>query len=280
MRAAIAAMAAVGVVAAVVISTPSSSTPADQAAGGCREEATEPPRAAHGGHLEKAYFAPDEQAPEHDLQHGVGAGAVVVRYRPDLTTDQLRGLRDFVIGQRRRYVVAAPAPGQAEAITATATVRRLSCDSFNLGRLQDFRKSWIAQVDRHGGSLPGVAAAAAGKEPEIGETGGAARISSSDLPRGQWPLTVRSGEIRCEGNGGIVFRTPQGNDHAVTRVAADAGLLPLEALWRDKPGDPGTPMDITPLVERGLALCDPPLATLEDAKRFARKAQGEAPRDP
>ena len=276
MRAAFAAMVAAGLVAAVVVSSPFSSTQADQAApGGCREEATEPPRAADGGHLGKVYFAPHEQPSEDDLRDGLGAGAIVVRYRPDLAADEHRALREFVTGQRRRFVVAVAAPGQAEAITATASVRKVSCPSFDLARLGDFRKSWIAQVDRHGGSLAGVAAAAAGDEPKIGQEGGAARISSSDLPRGQWPLTVRSGELRCEGNGGIVFRTPQGKDHAVTRVAADAGLLPLESLWRDKPGAPGTPMDITPLVERGLALCDPPLATLEDAKRFAREAAEE-----
>jgi hypothetical protein len=45
-------------------------------------------------------------------------------------------------------------------------------------------------------------------------------------------------------------------------VGVDRGLPPLNSLWKNKPGHRGTSIDITPLVDRVLALCDPPLGTL------------------
>jgi hypothetical protein len=50
-------------------------------------------------------------------------------------------------------------------------------------------------------------------------------------------------------------------------AAVKRGLPPLGRLWKRKPGRRRVLVDITPLLARGLALCDPPTGTVGAARR-------------
>lgn len=238
----------------------------------CSERSAKPTHARGGEHLERAYFGPHEVPRDRNLQQVVRDGAVLIRYRPDIAAEDRRALRNFVTNLDRRWAVAAPDPDQSEAITAVHALRTLTCEGFNLARLRSFRDKWISQVEKNGGSIAGLAAAATGgRGKALGKRGRTISIAARDLPAGNWPLRVRRGQLRCQGAGAVIFRIPGGKEYGITRAAVDRGLPPLNSLWKDKPDQPGTSMDITPLVDRGLALCDPPLGTLATSKRFARQ---------
>jgi Protein of unknown function (DUF2511) len=83
----------------------------------------------------------------------------------------------------------------------------------------------------------------------------AIRVSASDFPRGQWPLTVNEGELRCEGEAAVIFTAPGLRDYGINAAAVRRGFPPLENLWKRKPGRPRELINITPLLDRGAALC-------------------------
>lgn len=95
-----------------------------------------------------------------------------------------------------------------------------------------------------------------------GETG--ENVSRSDLGNA-WPLTVKSGTIRCDGSegfGAVVFTDPDGNEYGVNGTAKSQGYAPIDPIWRDDHSldeylDPGAvyKIDISPLIKRGLKLC-------------------------
>ncbi|HEX2161771.1 MAG TPA: DUF2511 domain-containing protein [Thermoleophilaceae bacterium] len=76
-----------------------------------------------------------------------------------------------------------------------------------------------------------------------------------------WPLTVDRGVLSCDGPG-VVFTTPDGSEYAVNGTAKGAGYADIEPIWREDPAydlpDDGPPLrvDISPLIERGLELCE------------------------
>lgn len=107
---------------------------------------------------------------------------------------------------------------------------------------------------------------AAGRASAAGRSK-AISISAADLPRGQWPLTVGQGQLRCDGKAAVIFSGPGLKDYGVSAAAVKRGLPPLDPLWKRKPGRRRVLMDITPLLARGLALCDPPTGTVGAAKR-------------
>lgn len=72
-----------------------------------------------------------------------------------------------------------------------------------------------------------------------------------------WPLTVDSGTLRCEGEGGFgaVVINADGTDYAVNGVAKGQGYEPIDPIWADDPELAGLKVSIGPLIDRGLALC-------------------------
>jgi Protein of unknown function (DUF2511) len=86
---------------------------------------------------------------------------------------------------------------------------------------------------------------------------------SQSVTRGEfgegWPLTVDSGELRCEAGDAVVFKAPDGTDYAVNGTAGDAGYLDIRPIWADNPDaltrDFIPKIAITPLIEAGLKLC-------------------------
>lgn len=82
----------------------------------------------------------------------------------------------------------------------------------------------------------------------------------SDFPKGEWPLTVSKGVVRCEGSdgsGSVIFRAPDGTDYAVngTAKAVKQDLPEIAAIWKKDPDVPGTRINIGPVIDRGLELC-------------------------
>jgi hypothetical protein len=84
---------------------------------------------------------------------------------------------------------------------------------------------------------------------------GSARLHKSDFPAGTWPLTVSSGTVRCEGSA-VYFEAPDGTEYAVNGTARGQDPTPpLEDIWRKDPDLPGTRIDISPVLDAGLATC-------------------------
>lgn len=70
-----------------------------------------------------------------------------------------------------------------------------------------------------------------------------------------WPLTVSSGTLRCEGAGAVLFRSPDGTDYAVNGTALTAGYGDIDPIWAADPTALAPKMNIGPLIDLGLALC-------------------------
>ena len=74
----------------------------------------------------------------------------------------------------------------------------------------------------------------------------------------RWPLTVESGTVQCRGPGAVLFRTGD-KTYAINGLAlSSTDYPPVDAIWRgdpDNPYDLGLKIDLSPIFERGLALC-------------------------
>lgn len=86
-------------------------------------------------------------------------------------------------------------------------------------------------------------------------------LAVSDFPKGEWPLTVSKGVVRCEGSdgsGSVIFRAPDGMDYAVngTAMTVKQDLPNIEAIWKKDPDVPGTRINIGPVIDKGLELCE------------------------
>jgi hypothetical protein len=122
------------------------------------------------------------------------------------------------------------------------------------------------------GALVGLmlAAGGCGDESDSGDGGnghgepasegpGTLRISAGDVPRGDWPLMVQEGALRCEGSGGsgaVVFRAPDGADYGVNGTALGQGFPEIDPIWKKDPDIPGARINISPVLNRGLELCE------------------------
>lgn len=113
---------------------------------GCTGEDTQvAPLVAGADHPAKNFYAPGEPAPEADLDHVVGDGFLILRYRPDLRATDVRAIEGLV-ATGRRSVIAAPDPDQGEAIRAIQAERTLACERIDLQVLREFRDDWLARV--------------------------------------------------------------------------------------------------------------------------------------
>ena len=71
-----------------------------------------------------------------------------------------------------------------------------------------------------------------------------------------WPLTVESGVLACEGVSSVVLTADGGGRYAVNGTAETHTSWPsIEALYADAPGQPGLKVDLGDLIQAGLALC-------------------------
>lgn len=120
------------------------------AAEGCRTETSVPPTALGGGHPAKDYFGPEEVAPVEDLQHVIGDGYVIVRYRPDLPAADHAAIERLVTSSDPKAVIAAADPAQAEPLKAIAAERTLTCAEPALDELASFRDAWFDELKARG----------------------------------------------------------------------------------------------------------------------------------
>lgn len=94
--------------------------------------------------------------------------------------------------------------------------------------------------------------------PSIRPQEGIEPIACGNLA-GVWPLTVKWGYLRCEPSirtnfERVVFTAPDGTEYAVNASAHGVGYVGITPIW--KRGKEGTKVDIEPLRDRGLALCE------------------------
>jgi hydrogenase/urease accessory protein HupE len=143
-RVAYIALGAAGLVAAALLSFPGEEERV--VASGCKQGTSQaPPPSPDAGHPPKRFYGPDEQAPEGDLAHVIGDGFLIVRYRPDLSAGNVRAI-EALVTSGSEVVIAAPAPGQNEAVRAIQAEQTLSCKRVEEKALTEFRDEWIARV--------------------------------------------------------------------------------------------------------------------------------------
>lgn len=87
------------------------------------------------------------------------------------------------------------------------------------------------------------------------------RIGCGDV--GGWPLTVKSGLLQCEEEvtssfvfQRVWFTAPDGAVYGINGTAQEAGYPGIDPIWKDDPAGYGLKVNISPLIDRGLRLCE------------------------
>lgn len=102
--------------------------------------------AVGGGHTEKAFYGPDEDAPMENFGHSLGDGYVVVLYPDDLTDTDLDLLRDFVEASDPAGVLAGAREDATGQVTAVTTGHELTCKAVQVGALRQFSRAWVESI--------------------------------------------------------------------------------------------------------------------------------------
>ncbi len=72
----------------------------------------------------------------------------------------------------------------------------------------------------------------------------------------RWPLTVDRGTVECVGAGAVLFHTA-GETFAVNGLAlSTTDHADIREIWIDSPAYPSLKINLSPVIDRGLALCD------------------------
>ena len=79
------------------------------------------------------------------------------------------------------------------------------------------------------------------------------QVTSADFGD-DWPLTVESGVLACEGTDSITFQTG-GKTYAVVEAGIASFGAPIDPIWADEPTGATSKMDLWPLMRAGLELC-------------------------
>ncbi|MEO5665331.1 MAG: HupE/UreJ family protein [Nocardioides sp.] len=114
---------------------------------GCTISArTEPFPAAGGGHTEKAFYGPDEDAPMDNFSHSLGDGYVVVLYPDDVTGPELDELRDFIEAGDPDGVVAGAREDTTGQVKAVTIRQELICEEVHVGALRQYSRAWMELI--------------------------------------------------------------------------------------------------------------------------------------
>lgn len=87
-------------------------------------------------------------------------------------------------------------------------------------------------------------------------------LVTPDCVAEEWPLTVDEGEAYCTEPSAALLRVPagqpEGGIYGLNGMADSVvdGLKPLEDVWRENPDIDGTRINIGPLIDIALAMCD------------------------
>ncbi len=106
-------------------------------------ERTESFPAAGGGHTEKAFYGPEEDAPMENFGHSLGDGYVVILYPDDLPATDLELLRDFVEAGDPAGVLAGARDATTGQIKAVTIRQELTCEAVHIGALRQFSRAWM-----------------------------------------------------------------------------------------------------------------------------------------
>lgn len=98
---------------------------------------------AAGGHVMKAFFGPDEEAPLGDFGHSLGDGYVAVLYPADLAADEVSALQEWVESEDGNGVLAGAHPDDTDQVQALTGQGQLNCTSLDIEALSEFRTSWF-----------------------------------------------------------------------------------------------------------------------------------------
>jgi hypothetical protein len=87
-----------------------------------------------------------------------------------------------------------------------------------------------------------------------GPDGSSVSVSKADFGK-DWPLTVDSGTLHCEGAGTVTFASG-GTTYAVNGFAiGEHKYADIQAIWAKDPSGMVPRKDIGPLIQHGLKLC-------------------------
>lgn len=75
-----------------------------------------------------------------------------------------------------------------------------------------------------------------------------------------WPFTVEEMHLLCLDGNAVVASDPESGrmyplNGSATAKATKLALEPLAPIWRDDPALHGAKLSVSPMIERGLALC-------------------------
>ncbi|MFB9728569.1 HupE/UreJ family protein [Haloechinothrix salitolerans] len=142
---------AIGVVAALVLTTLTLTGVNNDARAETLGSCTITPRAttysaAGGGHPAKPFYGPSENYPETDFGHVLGDGYVLVHYPTTLPDTQVAELKKLITGPDGAGMLAGAAPDQDGPLRAVTAQQQLECDEFDLPALREFTKNWHAEL--------------------------------------------------------------------------------------------------------------------------------------
>jgi hypothetical protein len=117
------------------------------------------------------------------------------------------------------------------------------------------------------GTCAGYAPAAADAQPTVevpSEVANDPGLLVSTTFGDKWPLTIPYVTARCQGITvagrplkAVSLDAPWGKSYAANGTAKDHSSLPdIDPIWAENPDVPGLKMDMSPVVDAGLALCD------------------------
>jgi len=82
-------------------------------------------------------------------------------------------------------------------------------------------------------------------------------VSRDGWSNGEWPLTVDDAVVKCQGDGVVTIAVRGPKEYALNAAAAGQTELPdAIAITKLDPARPGSHLDVSKLIERGLNLCD------------------------
>jgi hypothetical protein len=135
---------------------------------------TPPNSGDHNGTPQQCAVYTEPIAPEHAL-HSLEHGAVWLTYNDDVPADQVAELARKIEGDR--YGLMSPLPEQSSPINLSAWGRRLSVESADDKRIDDFIRGYTS-----GPQTPELGAACAGNTTTGPVQGGAAPSDTAELP--------------------------------------------------------------------------------------------------
>jgi hydrogenase/urease accessory protein HupE len=99
-----------------------------------------------GGHSEKVFYEPSEDAPMEDLGHSLGDGYVIVLYADDLPGDDLDTLRSYTTNHKYGAVLAAAHPEPTSEVQVHTIEQTMTCEQFDVAAIDEFSSTWLRSI--------------------------------------------------------------------------------------------------------------------------------------